>query len=53
MDGNIYSIINISQHKGMISFATVTATQLRIVSLYKNLKRKVLKCNKNVYFNSV
>jgi hypothetical protein len=53
MGGNIYSIINMSQHKGMISFATVTANQLRIVNLYKNLKHKVLKRNENVYFNNV
>jgi len=35
MDGDIYSIINMSQHKVMISLQTVTATHLRPVQELK------------------
>ena len=39
------------KHNGMSSTKIVIASQVRYTNQYKNLKRKILKCCDNSYFN--
>jgi len=40
-----------NKHNGTASIKTVITSQYYSINWYKDLKRKILKCNSNIHFN--
>ena len=42
-----------NKHNGMSSIKIIDASQAQNITRYKNLKKQILKCCANIYFNKI